>query len=334
MGDVAMLVQAVHNALKSNSELKITLVTRPQFQVFFGRHERLSFHTVDLKGKHKGLPGLLKLASELSSLRPGFFVDMHDVLRSKIVRSRMKLAGIKTIAFDKGRKEKTAMLQGKTVFRQLPHSIERYNDALKKNGIKIDENFHFTLPTSSHEFKIKPKTKVIGIAPFAAHESKEWGIENVRALIKLLNDSGSYEVLLFGGGKREVKLIKDLTYDFSCIRSVAGQFSLEEELSIMRSCHVFVAMDSSNMHLADLVDCSVISIWIATHPNFGFYAWNNRDNSIVLSQNKYKEIPLSIFGKLKSANDMAKVVEIRKLITPEMVFERISDLLNQASSNS
>lgn len=328
MGDVAMLVHTVRNALENNPELSITLVTRPQFQIFFGLHKRLSFHTVDLKGIHKGLPGLLKLAGELNRLHPDFFVDMHDVLRSRIVRSRMKLAGIKTIVFDKGRKEKTTMLDGTNEFRPLPHSIQRYNDALKKARVKVDDNFHFVLPVSSHEFKIKPKTKVIGLAPFAAHESKEWGIKNVKALLKLLNDNSSYEVLLFGGGKREVKRIKDLTYEFSCTRSIAGQFSMEEELSIMQSCDVFVAMDSSNMHLADLVGCKVISIWIATHPNFGFYAWSNRDNSIVLSQNKYKEIPISIFGKLKSKNDLVKVEGIRKLITPEMVFERISDVLN------
>lgn len=327
MGDVAMLVQSVWNVLEHNPEVKITLVTRPLFHVFFGYHERMSFHEVDLKGKHKGFPGLLKLAGELNALNPDLFIDEHDVLRSQVVRSRLKLSGVKTIVIDKGRKEKITMLNGQSDFRQLPHSIQRYNEALKKAGLHVNEDYRFKLPTSEHEFKTKPKKKIIGFAPFAAHESKEWGFENAKAFLKLVENEGDYEVLLFGGGKKEIRQIKELTFDSSCARSVAGQFSLEEELSIMKSCDVFIAMDSSNMHLADLVGCKVISIWVATHPYFGFYAWSNKDNSIVLSKSEYKDVPLSIFGKLKSANDMKKIEAIRELITPEVVFNKIKETL-------
>lgn len=327
MGDVAMLVQSVWNVLENNPEVKITLVTRPLFQVFFGHHERLSFHEVDLKSKHKGLLGLLKLTGEIFALKPDVFIDEHDVLRSSVVRNRLKLGGIKIIIFEKGRKEKSAMLNGQAEFKQLPHSIQRYNNALKIAGLNIKEDYHFRLPTSEHEFKTKPKNKVIGFAPFAAHESKEWGLENVKAFLKLLEEDGHYEVLLFGGGKKEIRQIKELTFECSCAKSVAGQFSLEEELAIMKSCEVFIAMDSSNMHLADLVGCKVISIWVATHPYFGFYAWNNKNNSIVLSKNDYAEIPLSIFGKI-SEKDTRKVEDIRRMITPEVVLNKIVGLID------
>lgn len=328
MGDVAMLVQTVRNILEHNLEVKITLITKPFFQVFFGTHDRLNFLAIDTKGRHKGLLGLLNLASEIIALKPDIFIDQHDVLRSQIIRSRLKLSGVLVIIFGKGRKEKTALLNRKSEFEQLPHSIERYNEAARKAGLIVEDDYQFILSTSDHEFKVNPKLKVIGFAPFAAHESKEWGIENVNALLDIIQKEGGIEVLLFGGGKEEEKKIKALTYDFSCTKSVAGQFTLEEEMSVMRSCDVFLAMDSSNMHIADLVGCDVISVWIATHPHFGFYAWSNKENSIVLSRKENNQIPLSIFGKLKSKKDLNMVKSIRKQITPEMIYDKIKTKLD------
>lgn len=328
MGDVAMLVHSVYNALHNNSDLNITIVTRPHLEVLFGEHERLSFHSIDTENSHKNLPGLIKFANEIKSLNPDLFIDMHDVLRSQIIRSTLKFNGVKVAVFDKGRREKEQVLSRRKSFEQLHHSIERYNEAFTKSGFRMDPNFRFVIPTYESEYRSSKKLRRIGIAPFAAHVSKEWGLDNIKALLKLIEKEGNYEVLLFGGGKDEVRKLKELTYGFKNVKSVAGQFRLEEELTIMKSCEVFIAMDSSNMHMADLVGCKVISIWIATHPYFGFYAWNNSENSIVLSPQDHLSVPLSIFGKLKSEKEMQKVSEIRKLITPEMVYNKLTEILD------
>jgi ADP-heptose:LPS heptosyltransferase len=327
MGDVAMLSQTVHNILANNPEVRITLVTRSLFQSFFGEHERLSFLTPDLKGKHKGFPGLLKLATELKALKPTLFLDMHDVLRSKIVRSRLRLAGVPVIVFEKGRREKTAMLQGRAPFEQLNHSIARYNKAATQGGLTLDPNYQFVLPTTTSPIATKEKIR-IGFAPFSAHESKEWGNKNTAALLETLDRNGNYEVLLFGGGKREVDALEALQANYENVMSVAGQYSLSEELAIIQTCDLFIAMDSSNMHMADLVGIKVLSIWIATHPYFGFYAWNNASNSVVLDASQHKSIPLSIFGKLKDTSDEHAAQEIRQKITPEMVLTRIKSLVD------
>lgn len=327
LGDVAMLVQSVHNVLQNNPDLKITMITRPKLEVLFGEHERLFFHAIDTKNSHKNLPGLIKFAKEIKSMKPDLFIDMHDVLRSKIIRSSLKINGIKVMVFDKGRSEKEQMLKGLKTFEQVNHSIERYNDVLSRTGFTLDPAFRYVLPVHDNEFPSSKKLKRIGFAPFAAHESKEWGLENTKAFLHAIEQQTELEVLLFGGGKEEERKLKELTFEYKCVQSVAGQYSLEEELSIMKSCDLFIAMDSSNMHMADLVGCKVISIWIATHPYFGFYAWSNKENSIVLSQQDYPAIPLSIFGKLKSEKDLQKVNDIRRLISPEIVIKEIAEIL-------
>lgn len=327
MGDVAMMVQTVWNVLENNPTAQITVVTRPLFHCFFGSHERLHFFPLDLKNNHKGFKGLVRLAGEIKKLKPTVFIDEHDVLRSKIVRSKLKLSGIPTYVFNKGRKEKQGMLKKETELRQLMHSIDRYNDPLKKIGLTISDDYQFTLPTQVSAYGVKKSKYRIGFAPFSAHDSKEWGLENTTELLDKLNVSGDYEVLLFGGGKREQQLLDDLQKDFDHVENVAGYFSLKEELSVMKTCDLFIAMDSSNMHLADLVGCKVLSIWISTHPYFGFYAKNNSSNSIVVDSSAHPLVPLSIFGKVAKQEKLDAVNSIRESVSPELVLERINRLL-------
>lgn len=328
MGDVAMMVQSVRNVLENNPNVRITLVTRPFFHVFFGRHENLSFFPLDLASRHKGFVGLLRLSKDLLSMEIDTFFDLHDVLRSKIIRSRLSLSGVNCQVFDKGRKDKLAMLNGKSEFKQLAHSVERYNSILKNSELNINDDFRFRLPVTENKFELNNTKKKIGFAPFSAHNSKEWGLENVKDLLSIFQSAGDFEVLLFGGGNKEETAIKALTSEYSCVKSVAGEFSMEEELSIMNKCDLFIAMDSSNMHLADLVGCKTISIWICTHPYFGFFAWSNRENSIHLNPDKSNSIPLSIFGKLASENQHQEVEKIRNQISPSDVFKKIKDLLD------
>ena len=59
-------------------------------------------------------------------------------------------------------------------------------------------------------------------------------------------------------------------------------------------------MDSANIHLASLVGTRVISIWLSTHPETGFYGYGQdmRDAIFVNSHRK-----LSIYGKIDLKQD-------------------------------
>ena len=85
-------------------------------------------------------------------------------------------------------------------------------------------------------------------------------------------------------------------------------------------------MDSGNMHMASLVGINTISIWISTHPFLGFAPWGNEEYILQPSQADAPCRPVSIYGKLKTAEQQNCVIKSRELITPEMVFEKIKDL--------
>lgn len=209
-----MMVQAVRNVLEQNPEVEITLVTRPSFNVFFGIHPRLHFHNVDLKGKHKGLLGLRKLGNELKKQEFDFFLDLHDVLRSKIIRKTLLFTKTKVFKIDKGRKEKDDIILNKSPLRPLKHTIERYGDVFKMANCSFSENGVFYLELPAQKL-VENSKKTIGIAPFAAHESKSWGIDAVSELIVFIQQKYDCNILLFGGGKLEVDAIQEMVNKFN-----------------------------------------------------------------------------------------------------------------------
>ena len=93
MGDVAMTVPVIRAFVEQNPNVKITVVSRPFFQPFFNDIPNLNFFAVDVNGRHKGLIGLFKLYSDLNKLSIDAIADLHNVLRSKIIRTFFKLSG-------------------------------------------------------------------------------------------------------------------------------------------------------------------------------------------------------------------------------------------------
>jgi ADP-heptose:LPS heptosyltransferase len=126
MGDVALTVPVIRNVLETDSELQITLVTRPFFAPFFFGIPRLKLYFPDLEGKHKGLKGLYRLFRDLKKIGPfEKVIDLHDVLRTKIVCLFFSLSGTRIFSIDKGRKEKNLLIRTKKIT-ILQHSIQRY----------------------------------------------------------------------------------------------------------------------------------------------------------------------------------------------------------------
>lgn len=109
MGDVAMTVPVLRALVLQYPEVKITLVSRPFFQPFFEGIPNVNFFGVDLNQRHKGFVGLLRLFFDLRKLEVDLVADLHNVLRSKIVRTLFALSGKKVAATDKGRAEKKAL---------------------------------------------------------------------------------------------------------------------------------------------------------------------------------------------------------------------------------
>ena len=135
MGDVAMTVPVIRAFVKQYPNVKLTLVSRPFFKPFFDGIPNVDFFAVDVKERHKGFFGLLKLFSDLKKLNIDAVADLHNVLRSKVVRTLFALSGKKVAFTDKGRPKKKALTSlTNKVFQPLKPMVERHVETFEKLG--------------------------------------------------------------------------------------------------------------------------------------------------------------------------------------------------------
>ena len=301
MGDVVLTVPVIQNLLKKYPETQITLLTNSFFHPFFDGIPNLTLCSVELKAKHKGFWGLFKLVRELTSDKKfNAVLDLHSVIRTWIIGGLFRLKGIPVFRIDKGRAGKKAFVQYKNR-NILPHSTERYQTVFSKAGfdfflekklLNTNENPDFDL-----QKYINSKEINIGIAPFAAHRSKQWGTDKINGFIEQVNQKYKVQFYLFGGGKSEVSQLNELSSKFENATNVAGRFKLTQELELLKNLDVLIAMDSGNMHIATLLGIPVISIWGGTHPDIGFSAlYQPLENSIQISTDELPCRPCSVFG--------------------------------------
>jgi len=337
MGDVALSAPVISSVLEQNPTLEIVYLSRELFSPFFQEHDRLTFIGADLKGEHKGVFGLKKLQNQL--LKEHKFdavVDLHDVLRTKILRFYFKVHGIRCHSINKGRAEKRDLINGSRPFKKLKHTTQRYLDIFEKANVPSTLNIGpWLYPVSSDStdafLKINNcQIKInswIGIAPFAAHRSKEWPIEKMKHVISQLISAGK-TVFLFGGGQNEIKKLEAIKKECPKSILVAGQLKLDEELYLISRLNLMVAMDSSNMHLSTVVGTPVVSIWGATHHYLGFGPLNNEHNIIEISKEELPCRPCSIFGKITSKKQELCAQKAMELISEEMVLAKITPLVD------
>ncbi len=325
MGDVAMTIPVLRALTEQYPELKITVLTRTFFTPFFRDINNVTVFPADLKGEHKGVFGLYKLARQLNKENRFYAIaDLHNVLRSKILKQFIRCK--RFVSIDKGRKDKRALTKGR-LFKQLTTTRQRYANVFATLGYPLDlSNPSFPKKADLNEnieaVVGKDSKTMIGIAPFAAHKGKQYPLNLMKAVIESL--SKEYKVVLFGGGDEETAILNAIASANTGVVNIAGKLSLEEEMDVISNVEIMLSMDSGNAHMAAMLGVKVITIWGVTHPYAGFAPFNQPSDYALLSdRDKYPKIPTSVYGnKYPEGYENAA-----GSISPETVVEKIKSVI-------
>ena len=324
MGDVAMTVPVLRAIVKQYPELKITVISRPFFKPFFEGIPNLSFFAFDEKVRHKGFLGLLRLFVDLKKQNIDAFADLHNVLRSKVMRTLFFLSGKKTAFTDKGRTEKAALTRAENkMFKQLPTMFERHVEVFKELGFPVDLTFpifpgRLELDKETRAIAGDKKQKWIGIAPFAQYESKVYPLDLLEQVINRLSAT-DYKIFLFGG-KQDVELLNVLGQNKENVITIAGKIKFQQELQLISNLDLMLSMDSGNAHIAAMYGIKVITLWGATHPYAGFAPFNQpSEYAVVSDRTQFPKLPTSVYGN-KTVEGYENAM---RTISPEMVFNKI-----------
>ncbi len=327
MGDVAMTVPALLALRQNFPALKITVVSRKMFAPLFQQIPNVGFYGFDVKARNKGIVGIYRCFRDLQKLKIDAVADLHNVLRSKMIRRMFALSEKKIAFIDKGRDEKKALTRTKKkVFKQLKHSVERYREVFAALGFEIKISSENLLPklTLSDNVKVfagDHDCKWIGIAPFAQHSPKTYPVDMMQKVVGQLSDS-NVKIFLFGS-KDDLQQLENLALCPN-IKVVAGKFSFAEELQLISNLDVMLSMDSGNAHLSAIYNVPTITLWGATHPFAGFAPWLQPNENMLLSdREKFLAIPTSIYGN--------KIVEgyenAMRSISVEVVVGKVLEVL-------
>lgn len=326
MGDVAMVAPVLRAFVSQYPHVKITVVSRPFFKPFFAAIPNVVFFDVDLNGRHKGPKGLLRLFLDLRRLKADAVADLHNAIRSKVIRKLFGLIGKKVVYMDKGRKEKEALTRTENkIFQPLLSTFERHALAFKKLGFPIDLShpvFPAKLGLSEISLNVTgPKQgKWIGIAPFAQYDTKMYPLDLMQQVIDELAKDATVKIFLFGGGQDEVDRLETMKKEHPNVIVIAGKLKLQQEMEVISNLDIMVSMDSGNGHIAAMLGVKVITIWGATHPYAGFTPFNQPlENSLIPDREKYPLLPTSVYGN--------KIIEgyedVMRTITPESIIRKI-----------
>jgi ADP-heptose:LPS heptosyltransferase len=323
MGDVAMTVPVLRAFVEQYPKIKITVVSRPFFKPFFETIPNVTFFAFDEKERHKGFLGLFRLFSDLRKLKIDAFADLHNVLRSKVVRTLFALSGKKVAAVDKGRKGKKALTAAENkVFKQLPTMFERHVKVFEQLGFAVNlsnPSFPEKAVLSSEIVSIigKNHQKLIGIAPFAQYESKVYPLDLMQEVIAKLAENPENKILLFGGGKKEIDILDSISSQYENVINMAGKIKFQQELQLISNLDVMLSMDSGNAHIAAMFGVKVITLWGATHPFAGFLPFNQAiENALVSDREKFPLLPTSVYGNKKVAGyeDAMRTITVDSII--------------------
>ena len=334
LGDIAMTIPVLRSFSYTYPNQKIIFVSRSFTEPLFSEFDNIEFIGVDFNDKYKGLKGLFRLFRRLKKEKIKSVADLHNVLRTNILSFLFILTFKKVKFLNKGRVDRKRLIRDKNkIFKPLTQIHYRYCDVFRRLGYPVD--------LANHEYPIKPylkensdeqkllinsnQKKIIGIAPFASFDGKNYPLDLMQNVIAYLQKD--HLIYLFGGGEEELKKIKVWDKAYKNVINVSSRFTLNQQINIVNYIDLMISMDSANGHIAANYGVPVLTIWGMTHPFCGFTPFDQGiENSIMIDRNKYPKIPTSIFG-----NKIPKGYETAfRSIEPKEVIERALKLLNDS----
>lgn len=235
---------------------------------------------------------LNELVSVLREENFDFIVDLHNNLRTRRIKSKLKL---ESKAFPKLNWEKWLMVNFKV--NKLPnvHIVDRYMEAAAPLGVKTDAlGLEYFIPEKDEiEEGWLPESHQKDYVAFAIggnHGTKQLPVDRMIELCDKINKP----IILLGGKEDVAKGEKvadffDRKYDReemkkpldelgkkALIYNACGKFNFNQSASIIKGANYVFTHDTGLMHVAAAFNKNIFSIWGNTIPEFGMYPYRTK----------------------------------------------------------
>ena len=251
-----------------------------------------------------GYEGLKALKEKLKAERYTHVIDIHNSIRSRILRTR--LGANRVYVIDKGITQRTMLVKlKKNIYKGVISVADRYVKTAEPLGVTNDgRGLELHIPDEIlsgvsgkiARLRLNRFEKVLGMCPGARHATKRWPAERFADLGARFCQEHQGAVMLFGGPedrglcqKIGVTIGVERTFDFS------GELSLLETGAAMEYCDVVVTNDTGLMHVAVAMHKRIVAIFGSTVREFGFFPLSKE--SVVLERKGRVRLPCDSIGR-------------------------------------
>ena len=281
LGNVAMAIPVLYPVCLANPDTRFIMLTKKwPATMFHDKPSNLKVVDYDVKENHKGLMGLLKLASRLHKHYDiDAVADLHNVSGTWVIDAYMKAHGAKLARLDREKSKRRALVSHRTKDPVTPIH-ERYRNVFRSLGFEAPDNFtHLYATRPWPESAIVPPKEEgqrwIAISPFSSHRQKAYPLDLMEKVIAELSQRENYWLFLMGGGKSEKIALRSIARKYKNVVSMAEiKHGFSDEYALLGKCDLMLTMESANMHLASLVDLQAMTIWGPTAPSCGYLGYN------------------------------------------------------------
>jgi ADP-heptose:LPS heptosyltransferase len=273
IGDIVLTTPVIRALKRQLPQAEIHYATKPQYQAVVAANPYLD------KVHYLG-PRLKDLVAALRQENFDFIVDLHNNLRSRLIRQQL---GVPGEGFDKLNRQKWLLVNLK--WGHLPdlHIVDRYLAAARRLGIQSDNRgLDYFIPAEEEvSLATLPgpfRQGYVAFAIGAQHATKRLPTDRIIALCEKIN-----QPVILLGGKEDAATADQVNEYFrhrttnnaagTRIYNACGQYSLNQSASLVRQARFVFSHDTGLMHIAAAFQKKIFSIWGNTIPEFGMYPY-------------------------------------------------------------
>ena len=303
IGDIVLTTPVIRCLKKQIEGASIHFVTKKKYLPVINQNPYINkIHVLD-----NDLKSLIK---ELKEERFDYIIDLHNNLRSFILKARLRNSLIFT--YRKLNFQKWLMVVFKKNILPKKHLVDRYFETLKLFEVVNDNE--------GLDFFIEPKNEINPTSlPLLFHEGYAaiviGGLHATKQMpaamvAKICNGFNGPIILLGGNDDRMLaENVIQLTENVR-IFNACGGYTIQQSASIVKQAKFVITNDTGLMHIAAAYKQNIISVWGNTIPEFGMYPYLPNQNFYVFEVRNLKCRPCSKLGynkcPLKHFNCMNK----------------------------
>jgi heptosyltransferase-2 len=274
IGDVIMSLPAISAVRETLPDAKISVLAKPWVADLYRRSpdvdEVILFQS---PGIHDGITGKIRLAGELKTMNFDLALLLQNAIEAAIIAWLARIPVRSGYNSDGRGFLLTHCVQRTQEIRKQPQ-VRYYLEMVKALGFRgMKEAINLGVDKDSRaeeileRFDIEGEGPLVGIAPSASYgPAKMWYPERFAAVADRLIEEFSATVILFGsrGDRERADLVKG--YAKRPLINVAGKTGLDDAISLIAGCDLFISNDSGLMHLAGALDIPLVAIFGSTNP--------------------------------------------------------------------